>query len=509
MACFLSAAENAVIVRSPYYGEQSYEYRAGSLERSYAAQLGLSEEAVPPLSTEERVLAAIANPSYPVTPGDMISLSYTDGKTVVSQALQVDGSYQLSVPGFGTVDGKGKTFTLFAREIENLVATYLPYSLPRVTLAGTGAFTVIVRGEVASTQEIAVWGLSRLSAVVQGATPYASTRSITISSADGTSRTYDLYAALREGDLTQDPLVRAGDIITIPPAHTIITVEGEVVRPGVYQPLEGESLAAILSRYGKGVLPSGDPEGVVVRRYGVGSKPAIDMIGIKAAQLPSFFLRHLDTVFVSPMIPLSRSVTIEGAVNMGNVEAQSDMLSSSGKLYYQFYPGETVLEMVQNISSRFSATSDLAAAYLLREDSLIPINIYAMLMGQPSESSSLTLQEGDRFIIPFNQLFVSVAGGVLKPGIYPYIPDKRASYYINIAGGFDPAKNRNGDFTVVDKKGTKLSKDAVVPPEAVVTAKLNTFQAVNGLNLTTTVTIVGLVAAIVSILVDVADLTGN
>jgi protein involved in polysaccharide export with SLBB domain len=96
-----------------------------------------------------------------------------------------------------------------------------------------------------------------------------------------------------------------------------------------------------------------------------------------------------------------------------------------------------------------------------------------------------------------------VAGGVLRPGTFPYIPDKSASYYINLAGGFDPAKNRNGAYTLMDKAGNELAKDAVVPPEAVVTAKLNTFQAVNGANLATTVTIVGLVATILTIVANV------
>jgi hypothetical protein len=76
-----------------------------------------------------------------------------------------------------------------------------------------------------------------------------------------------------------------------------------------------------------------------------------------------------------------------------------------------------------------------------------------------------------------------------------------------MAGGFDPAKNRNGAFTVVDKNGNKLDEEIPVPPEAVVTAKLNTFQAVNGMNLATTVTLVGLVATIVGILYDVVVLS--
>ncbi len=508
---FLAAAEPTVIIRSPYYGSISAIEEPEIIEMGYLAQLGLSPLETPSQAVEqqERILAAISNNDYPVTPGDSLSLFYTEGKTTTNLTLQVDGSYRVSIPTFGMVNGKGKTFVEFAREIEKLVVTYLPYSLPRVNLIGTGAFSVAVRGEVTSTREVPAWGLSRLSSVIEGATNYASTRQIKVSSRDGSSKTYDLYAAMREGDLSQNPYVKAGDVITIVQAKRLITLAGEVVRPGVYQPLEGESLKEILSTYGNGILPSGDSRGVLVRRYKSESSSTIDVLRIGADELESFAVQHLDTVYVSPIIPLTRAVSIEGAVTMGEALSQSSALSSSGRLYYQFFPGETIMEMLQSTTHRFSAVSDLGGTYLLRGDKLIPVDAQAILMGRPSEVATLVLKEGDRFVVPFNQLFVNVGGAVLRPGTFPYIPDKKAAYYINLAGGFDPAKNRNGAFTVLDKQGNKLSENAIIPPEAVVNAKLNTFQAVNGMNLATTVTIVGLVSTILLIITNVVALASR
>ena len=507
----LPGAESASIIRSPYYASSAAVNSTETIELDYLGQLGLSaqEPATQAALQQERILAAISNNSYPVTPGDTLNLFYTEGKTTTTLTLQVDGSYRVSIPTFGAVSGKDKTFVEFAREIEQLVVTYLPYSLPRVTLIGTGAFSVTVRGEVVSTREMPAWGLSRLSSVIKGATDYASTRQIQITSRDGLSQTYDLYAALREGDLSQNPYVKAGDVVTIFQAERLITLAGEVVRPGVYQPLEGESLQKILDTYGNGVLPSGDSRAVLVRRYKGDSSSTVDVLRVTAEELPSFTVHHLDTIFVNPIVPLTRAVSIEGAVTMGETVVQTSALNSSGRLYYQFFPGETVVEMLQAISTRFSAVSDLGGTYLLRGEKLIPIDVQSILMGRPSEVATLVLAEGDRFVVPFNQLFVNVAGAVLRPGTFPYIPDKKAAYYINLAGGFDPAKNRNGAFTVIDKQGNKLGENAVIPPEAIVNAKLNTFQAVNGLNLATTVTIVGLIATITSIIVNVVALSSK
>ena len=49
--------------------------------------------------------------------------------------------------------------------------------------------------------------------------------------------------------------------------------------------------------------------------------------------------------------------------------------------------------------------------------------------------SDQTVQENDVLVVPFKQYFVSVAGAVLKPGRYPYVPDRTYDYYIGLAGG--------------------------------------------------------------------------
>ncbi len=496
------AGADTVMIRSAYYGSTASTLDARVLNRSFAAQLGSGEETS--FSAQERVLSAIANPSYPVTPGDTMSLSYTDGKNTITVVLQVDGSYRIVIPSFGIVEAKGKTFSQAVAEIEQMVNTYAPFSMPQVKLTGTGTFFVTVKGEVDSTRELPAWGLSRLSSVLKGATDKASTRTVIVESADGKVNQYDVYAALKEGDLSQNPLVSSADVITLVPAQRIVSIVGEVNRSGTYQLLEGEQLSDLLYRYAKGFLPSSERSSVVVRRYSEKGESSLDVVRVEQKEYDTFVLQPMDTVYVDPAVPLSRTISIEGAVNIG--EERTSSLSSSGKLYYQFFPQETMSDMLGGIASRFSAVSDLASAYLLRDNQMIPVDIQAILMGHKSDKSSLQLIEGDRLIVPFNQLFVNVTGAVLRPGTFPYIPDKDASYYINLAGGFDPAKNRNGAFTVTDKRGAKVGKSEPVPPEAVVSVKLTTFEALHGMRLATTVSIVGLVSVILSIVLDVPKL---
>ncbi len=506
------AADNTPIARSPLLPAAEETFATSPIpkvsEVPFTVQLGIAATTVQP-AAGERLLAAISSRIYPVTPGDTVLVSYTEGKNPVSASLQVDSSYRVVLPGLGVVDGTGRTFMEFSQAIQTLILTYLPFSVPRVSLLGTGSFTVTVRGEVTSTSEVPAWGLSRLSTVIGTATGFASSRKVRITRADGVSTEYDLFKALRQGDLDQNPLVKAGDIITLLPAERIVTLVGEVVRPGIYQLTSGETLDQLLTVYGGGFLPSAHASEVIVQRQVSGQANPLVVNRVDASGRSNFVLEHLDEVRVTRIPANVGAVIVEGAVAVSSTPQTTSSLSSSGRLFYQFYPGETIKDLVVALADRFSSVSDLGSAYIQRGNTLIPINAQALLSGKTDPQAALKLAEGDRFIVPFNQLLVTVAGGVLKPGIYPYIPDKKASYYITMAGGFDPAKNRNRDFTITGKNGEKIAADAVVLPEYVVTAKMNTFSAMNGQNIANTVTVVGLVASVVSILLNIIYITNN
>ncbi len=508
-ACIFSsvlfAEATPAIVRSSLYdniGNASIDF---SFDRSIEGQLGISELVqTAGDSTLEREEAAMSHPDYPVTPGDILKIDYSEAQKAVSLLSQVSSDYTISINSFGQVDGEGKSYEEVKRAIIEALENYLPFSNPAVTLVSAGTFTVTVTGEVDSTVRVPAWGLSRLSSTVAYANDFASTRNVSVISSDGTVTDYDLFRALREGDLDQDPLLKRGDVVRFNPSGKVIMVAGEVRRPGVYQLTRETSLSDAVNEFADGYLPTAGVDGYSIRRYSDGS---VSVLPIAASDADTTILQDYDTVFIPPVAPSSRAVTVEGAIQVGTESIATGQMQSSGRLYYQFYPGETVTQMVQNLSDRFSAVSDLENMYVKRDGTIYPVNVRDILLGRKDANGTLELAEGDVFVVPFSQLFVHVAGGVVSPGIYPYIPDKYAMYYINLAGGFDPAKNRNGKYTVLNSFGEREDSDSLITPESVITAKLNTFQAVNGANLATTVTITGLVATILTIVVSIAGLT--
>ncbi|MDR1987032.1 MAG: hypothetical protein LBP88_08700 [Treponema sp.] len=89
----------------------------------------------------------------------------------------------------------------------------------------------------------------------------------------------------------------------------------------------------------------------------------------------------------------------------------------------------------------------------------------------------MALENGDTIIIPFRQYFILVSGAVKAPGRYPYVPDRRVEYYINLAGGRDDLLNNGRGITAFDMNNKSLPLSEYIPPESMISVPTNTLLA--------------------------------
>ncbi|WP_319758303.1 SLBB domain-containing protein [uncultured Sphaerochaeta sp.] len=501
----LGAEETGLVIRSPLFGPQvKVSSSVENLEvQSFSAQLGLLSE-VPVYDEEQRLLSAVSNGSYPVTPGDTFRLVYLDGMKSVTVDLQVDESSSISIPGLGTIDGKDKTFSQVRKAIYDMVRTYYSYSNPQLVFIRTGSFMVSVVGEVVGTRVVPAWGLTRLSEVLQNATPYASTRNVRIRHTDGSEEVFDLYKAMREGVLEEDPLLRSGDVITLERCETLVMLSGRVYKEGTYQILESDSLEDLLTMYGGGLLSSADVQNIRIQRYNPESG-AWYVQYVNLLEQPDYTLSHLDQVIVDQQEPSLQTVTIEGAVSSSEVY---DSLSTtalvgypSGRIFYQFYPGESMKQMLSSLSSRFLAVSDLEGSYLIRSGKRIPLNIQSILYGK-EENQPMQLQSNDTLLIPFTQRLVTVSGGVVRPGVFAYVPDKTMNYYLSLAGGLSDDAAYPTDVKVQGPDGKSIALGDPILPETTIAVAKETLAR----DIAPTVAIIGLVSSILGIVATVVNI---
>jgi hypothetical protein len=170
----------------------------------------------------------------------------------------------------------------------------------------------------------------------------------------------------------------------------------------------------------------------------------------------------------------SKISTTESVVPAGSATsvAATAVPTVSTRLVVPFNKGEYYASMIRRNSKWFSAVSDTRNAYIIRKDRHIPINLNPLLYDE-TYRGEVPIEDNDTLVIPFRQYFVTVAGAVVNPGRYPYIPDRDWEYYIALAGGFVPERNRGESIVMADITGKRLTKNDSIMPETVITAKTN------------------------------------
>ena len=418
----------------------------------------------------QNIMLARSSAEYMVTPGDVYTLAYAAGGTAVSYVITVDSTYRIRVSNLGVISGAGKTFMRLKSEAEAVVSNNYPLSGVQLVLTQPAVFRVHLGGEVQVSGEVNAWGLSRLSSLAgDNLTAYASQRDVEITAAGGRSRTYDLFKARREGDLSEDPYLRPGDRIRFKRASRVAAVEGAVERPGRYQLLGGEHIRELIEYYGGGFTPVADRTRVEMVRMVGGRDISGEKVFLTERDIEdNYELENYDAVSVPEITGLRPVMFVEGAVGSGGEGG----LMASNRDAVSFSRGETYASVVRRNRGWFTAVSDTRNAYIIRGEERIGINLNPMLY-DAQYRGEMYVMENDTLVIPFRQYFVTVAGAVANPGRYPYIPDRDWEYYIGLAGGFVAGRNAGDRVVITGLDGRRMKKGEAVSPETTITASTN------------------------------------
>jgi protein involved in polysaccharide export with SLBB domain len=435
------------------------------------SQVSQEIESVDDLSQD--TLLALSSPDYRVTPGDVYTLAYVAGTSPATFRIIVDSSYRVQIANLGFVNAAGKTYRQFKREAEAIVSNNYPLSGAQLVLTQPGYFRVYLAGEVNVATARTAWALARLSSLLGGSlTAYSSIRDITVTSASGESVVYDLFRAQRDGDLSQDPCLRPEDVVRISRVSRVVTIAGEVERPGAYQLLPGEHLRELIERYASNLTPVADPSRMELVRYLDSETDSGDKTYLSERSIAENYpLRHLDLVSVPAITDLTPVMFVEGAVR-GPEALENAESNTSNRLTVRFNQGENYASLARRNRGWFTAISDTRNAYVIRGEKQIPLNLNPMLYDSGYRSEYF-VERNDVLIIPFRQYFVTVAGAVALPDRYPDIPDRSWEYYVALAGGFLRERTSREAVTIKDMSGKTMGKGDPITPETTITARTN------------------------------------
>ena len=273
-----------------------------------------------------------------------------------------------------------------------------------------------------------------------------------------------------------------------------LTIYGDVVMPGVYKYSDGETLEDLITEAG-GLLESASLLNVEVARRIMSADDNPDgkkMAKIYQATLAEGLaiegetglkLRPYDIVTIhrSPNYQEQKVVNISGEVLYGGSyvlsdkeERITDILKRAGGMTKNAYVDGVQLirkvskkeldiqRMKLEVAKNMADSLEIMSA-LQKTSYSVGIDLRKAL-DNPGSGNDIIMHEGDSIYIPQLNNVVKISGEVMFPNTIAYEKDRKASYYINQAGGLTKKAKRKLAYIVYPNgQVSRLSKGKILP----------------------------------------------
>ena len=263
-------------------------------------------------------------PNYVVGPGDSLSIDLWGG---VSQRLlrTVDREGRVSLPEAGPILVSGMTLGNVQQEVQRVLRTQFRYVSADVSLQRLRTVRVYVVGDVSSPGAYDLNSLSTpLNAlfVAGGVTAQGSLRRLQHYRGKQLIEEVDAYDLLLHGIRGELQRLENGDSLMVPPLGPVVTVEGMIRRPAVYELRHEKALLDVLDLSG-GILPAAALRHIEVQRLVAHEKRTMLSVDISdtsdsealRARLGSFAVQDGDEIHIFPIAPYnSASIYLQGHV---------------------------------------------------------------------------------------------------------------------------------------------------------------------------------------------------
>ena len=245
---------------------------------------------------------------------------------------------------------------------------------------------------------------------------------------------FNLGKAIIQKDPAHNLQLQPGDVVTIMSSadlrlpterqSRLVRIEGEVVAPGVYQALPGETLPQLVQRVG----------GLTPQAYLYGAEFTRESVRKQQQQNLEQLVRRLEAQMQSAGATLAANLTGERALQATTLQQQQQQqmkaqidrlktLRSKGRVALELDPGKTA-KMPTATAAEPSGKPLIASGTTAAEVSL------SLLQYIPN----LPLEDGDAFMVPSQPAFVAAAGSVNNDNVFVYKTGKTVGDIIRAAG---------------------------------------------------------------------------
>ena len=263
----------------------------------------------------------------------------------------------INFPKLGPISVAGLTFEDAQRLIVSRVDQQLIGVESMVSMGRLRAMNIFMAGEVKVPGAYSVSALTTITqALFQagGVTEIGSLRDIQVKRGGTLIAQFDAYDLLLRGDMSDDVRLQSGDVVFVPPYRALVTLTGEVKRPGIYEIAEGETLGEMVGMAGGYKSSAFAGELVLIKKRNPGELPVAINISAGDMEQLKTQMSNGDIVRVLPLGDnVENLITMEGALARPGV--------------YGWKEGLRVSDLIGDFRRDLLPSADLGYSLIVRE----------------------------------------------------------------------------------------------------------------------------------------------
>lgn len=390
---------------------------------------------------------------YELRPSDRLRLQVYNVKGGESaEALQLDRSGNAFVPGIGLVNMSGLTLNQAQGRVTDSLRKRFPNMRARLFLESAPSLAIYVVGEARRPGRYELpAGATLMDAllVAGGPSDVGSYRAIRVLRGSQVVTVTDLYALLAQGIATDTVRLRGGDRVFIPARGPEVAVDGEVVRPALYE-LKGERTLAQIVKLAGGIMGEAYAPRLQIERISKHRDRVLLDLEYSAAATTA--VQAGDRISVLSVLPDPRNgITLDGQVQRPGV--------------FAYVPGMRVAALIRRAQGmRVGVFAGHAEVYRMREGKppeVIGFDLERALQGD--EKENVALRPGDKVLVydtsqvSFKRTRVRINGAVTRPGEYNRYVGMTVRDLIYQAGGLLPEASTEAEVARIDPASGRLS----------------------------------------------------
>ena len=410
---------------------------------------------------------------YMLDVGDVLEIQLVGPNEYIEELLiNSDGS--LTMPDIGKVVVAGLSLNDASLLIKSKVNSALIGNEAFISLSEIRDVNILVTGNAENPGIYTLTGNSNILQALSaagGISEFGSLREINLIRDNIIIETLDVYDLLIEGKYNLKKRLRSGDVVFVESRKNIITIDGAVNRPAMYEALDDQKLISIIN-YANGITRNADRENISLERLVDGS--------LKTIPVPndSYFeavnVEDGDLIYIREhpyrQAKISGAVLKPGSYTMAAGDTISDLVKKAGGYTanaYQFgavYLNEdakTVNELSKEIlyqefldniiavsQQNIGGNIDLSPIVKLTEEIKNTEANGRVVIDLLNDSTIdlYSVKEGDELFVPETNNVVYVYGEISSEGAVMFSENQGVDFFVDKSGGFKKFADRESIY---------------------------------------------------------------